>query len=292
MSGLDFCDSPLDMSLLFAQHRGALGCWDPRMVGLAWHAPFPSGRLGSPSCLAAGVGATGTGGRAGSGGSSSSPYHFVCGTLAGTLLLFDLRYLQPVRLWQLSSGGPILDCAMLGRGTSVGGAHYAGPFAACAVGGDGNTVAIFDTNTGATVSLFESRSSSGQPVSLPQLVDVSEPLLLGGRTASSRIDVVPKGSPSRTNVAKTMLAPTSLGPTPADHARTFSGLSSPEQISAGIRQTIRSESSVRSLFLVQNSKNFAAPQLFMAGSDRRVRLWSLANQGVWGAISSAGGTYV
>eukprot|EP00392_Amoebophrya_sp_AT5.2_P003724 g3729.t1 len=152
-TAVDHCETSLDSVVLFATHTGQVSGWDIRMRDLAWSSHLPP-QLGAVSCLA-----------------TSSSY-MVTGTMAGCAVLFDLRFLAPVRQWKVSTSCPFLDCKMVPRrprdqsGSSVE--------IAAALGSEANEVAIFDLVRGETVKLFETQSSTGRPVSLPTLLPITD----------------------------------------------------------------------------------------------------------------------
>ncbi|CAD7943832.1 unnamed protein product [Amoebophrya sp. A25] len=96
-TAMDFLESTLDSTLLLATQRGGLHCWDIRMRGLAWSRQTIPPNLGVPSAIS--IGGLGK--------------YVALATLGGALQLFDLRFLAPVRTWQLMSGAPVLDCKLL-----------------------------------------------------------------------------------------------------------------------------------------------------------------------------------
>lgn len=88
------------------------------------------------------------------------------GTLGGALLLYDLRFLSPLKTLKLSSGVPILDLRP--------DVSREAPSVFAALGSNCNEVALFDVANSRCVSLFMTHGGQHQePVQVPTLLDAT-----------------------------------------------------------------------------------------------------------------------
>eukprot|EP00929_Paragymnodinium_shiwhaense_P068721 TRINITY_DN34615_c0_g2_i1.p1 TRINITY_DN34615_c0_g2~~TRINITY_DN34615_c0_g2_i1.p1 ORF type:complete len:1635 (-),score=353.36 TRINITY_DN34615_c0_g2_i1:105-5009(-) len=146
---LDQFDTELESLIIFAQQQGKVQAWDVRSCSPSWTLGRVPPWLGVPSCMA--LGADG--------------HSITIGTLAGGLVLYDLRFRAPWQHWRLSTGAAVLSL----RSTSSSLDTLA------ALGGDSNEVALFDVARGSCSGMFLSEAgdaSRDAAVRVPSLLPV------------------------------------------------------------------------------------------------------------------------
>tara|TARA_A100001015_G_scaffold122738_1_gene136037 strand:- start:2162 stop:3016 length:855 start_codon:yes stop_codon:yes gene_type:complete len=158
------------------------------------------------------------------------------GTLGGALLLYDLRFLCPLRTLKLSSSVPILDLKP--------NVTREVPCVFAALGSSSNEVALFDVANSRCVSLFMSHTGADQvsPVQVPTLFEAS----------SAR-----------------SVSPSACRPSVGFGAAAQHGVT-PDGVHINLRSACRSANSVRCLTTLGRQN-----MLLAAGTDGKVRYWSL-----------------
>ncbi|CAD7932248.1 unnamed protein product [Amoebophrya sp. A120] len=248
-TAIDYCETSLDSLILIARQQGQVHGWDTRMKQLAFTAVIPP-QLGAPSCL------------------STNNSFLVAGTFGGCGVLFDLRFLAAVRKWKVSTSAPIMDCKIMQTNRNSGNSSNTLEVVT-ALGGEGNEVAVFDFIRGSTLQFFESKSSSGRPVSLPQLLEckLEQPANYSGTTTSRD---------SSLHLAKNIVHAeqfsSTFGSTTTSVASTKTGGSKSTSKGAANAWNLNLRNSmVRCLKLIPGTNG-----LLFGGTDARVRLWNLS----------------
>lgn len=127
---LEQFDTELESTVVFAQASGAVRGWDIRRDSPSWSVQRVPPWLGVPSCLTLG----------------SDGHTMVIGTLAGGLLVYDLRFLAPWKQWRIASG----PAALCMRSANF----RESPSVFVALDSDANEVALFDVVRGSCLTLF------------------------------------------------------------------------------------------------------------------------------------------